>query len=347
MRRLIEKLLIIALCLYNAFKIDPTKELVIYFLIAFVLSLSLDLFSKKKTRISIYFIFLLLTLYFPSFLYYLPLILYNLYMDFGLKIILLIPILLMNFSLVALLATCISIYLSAMTKNFDRLQYQNKIVRDELKENNIYLKKYNEQLKIDREKNIHIAILTERNRIARELHDSIGHTLSSCILQVEALKIISNNSLAESLDLLQNTLHNGMDDIRNSIHNLYNESFDLKDRIQRICDEILNLNIQLDYKLQDNLPYELKFDILSVIREAITNCVKHSNATELKIKLLNQPNFYSIIIKDNGSDYKEIDKLSSKGIGLLSMEEISRKYNGYFNYEFQNGFKIHLTLMKG
>lgn len=224
---------------------------------------------------------------------------------------------------------------------------QNKAVRDELKENTIYLKKYNEQLKIDREKNIHIAILTERNRIARELHDSIGHSISSSILQVEALKVISDDTMMEGLSLLQNTLNNGMNDIRSSIHNLYNKSLDLESRIESLCSEIPTIEVQLIYRLEDNLSYDLKFDILSVIREAITNCVKHSDATELKISLLNQPKFYSIIIKDNGTKFDKISNLLSKGIGLNSMGEIAIKYKGFLNYEFDNGFKIHLTLMKG
>jgi signal transduction histidine kinase len=108
-----------------------------------------------------------------------------------------------------------------------------------------------------------------------------------------------------------------------------------------------NIDIELIYRIDDELPYDMKFDILSVVREAITNCVKHSNATELKIILLNQPKFYSIIIKDNGSKFSNTDDFLSNGIGLLSMNEIASKYNGFLNYEFNKGFKIHLTLMKG
>jgi signal transduction histidine kinase len=124
----------------------------------------------------------------------------------------------------------ISLYLSIIRKKFNIFLIENKTVRDELKEDAIYLKKYNEQLKIDREKNIHIAVLTERNRIARELHDSIGHGISSSILQVEALKTISDKNMMEGLNLLQKTLDNGMSDIRNSIHNLYKESLDLENK---------------------------------------------------------------------------------------------------------------------
>ncbi|MGO1468821.1 MAG: sensor histidine kinase [Tissierella sp.] len=235
-----------------------------------------------------------------------------------------------------------------MTENFNVFFNENKVIRDELKEDAIYLKKYTEQLNVDKEKNIHIAVLTERNRIAREIHDSIGHSISSSILQVEALKIsTSNHTSLQGLDTLQNTLSSGMSDIRDSIHNLYNESLDLKRRIKDICDEVNSLDIDLIYKLEGPLTYDFKFDILSIIRESITNCLKHSNATKLHISLLTQAKFYTIIIKDNGSKFSQLESISNKGIGLLSMDEIARKYDGFLNYGFDKGFKIYITLMKG
>ncbi len=347
MRKFIEKSFVILFCLYNTYKVSSTVDLVFYFLVSLIISLSLDLFSHKKKRIFISFIFIGLCLYDPLFIYYLPLILYNMYLDLGFYVIFAIPLILMEFSILNTIVAIISLYLSFIREKYNIFLNENKIVRDELKEDAIYLKKYNEQLKIDKEKNIHIAILTERNRIARELHDSIGHAISSSILQVGALKTISDKNMMEGLNLLQKTLDNGMSDIRNSIHNLYKESLDLESRIENLCSEIANIDIELVYKIEDELSYDIKFDILSVVREALTNCVKHSNATELKISILTQPKFYSIIIKDNGSKFNRTDNLSSKGIGLLSMNEIASKYNGFLNYEFNDGFKIHMTLMKG
>lgn len=346
-RRFIEKSFIILFCLYNTYKINPTMDLVFYFLTSLIISLCLDLLSHKKIRLVISFVFIALCLYDSLFIYYLPLILYNIYLDFNLYTLFAIPLILIEFSIINILVAMISLYLSIVRKRYNVFLIENKTVRDELKEDAIYLKKYNEQLKIDREKNIHIAILTERNRIARELHDSIGHAISSSILQVEALKIISDSNVGEGLNLLQNTLDNGMSDIRKSIHNLYNESLDLESRIESLCGEISNIDIELIYKIDDELPYDLKFDILSVVREAITNCIKHSNATILRISLLNQPKFYSIIVKDNGSQFDNTDDVLDNGIGLLSMKEIATKYNGFLNYEFNDGFKIHMTLMKG
>lgn len=348
MRKFVEKFLIILFCLYNTYKINPDKNLAFYFLISLILSLLLDLLHTKKRRIFLYILFIMLCFFDNLFIFYLPLILYNIYLDFGIYTILVTPLILMISPITNLMVSIISIYFSEMSKKYKIILTENKIVRDKLTEDNIYLKKYNKQLKIDKEKNIQIAILTERNRIARELHDSIGHAISSSILQVEALKIISNeNAVISGLNTLQNTLSNGMEDIRKNIHNLYSESLELKSQIEKLCREIPNIDTEIIYNLEDDLDYNLKFDILSIVKEAITNCIKHSNATKLKITLLSQPKFYSIVIKDNGSIFDENVFKSSKGIGLMSMEDIVKKHNGFLNYKFENGFQLHLTLMKG
>lgn len=344
MRKLIEKSIIILFSLYVSYKMNVNADIVFYFLLSMIFSLSLDLLTSKKTRYFVCFLFLVLIMYDNLFLFYFPLILYNIYFDFKFYSIFFLYILLINFYPIVFLLSILSLYLSHSIDKMDNILKENRNVRDNLKEDTLYLKKYNEQLRVDREKNIHIAILTERNRIAREIHDSIGHTISSSILQVNALKVVADKSLQKSLILLQNTLNNGMNEIRNSLHDLRNESFDLKAKIEFLIDEVPNLDIQFTYNMGDNLNYELKFDILSIIKEAITNTLKHSNATNMNINLFDQPKFYSIIIEDNGD---KLPLFENKGIGLESMSETADKYGGFLNYKFKNGFKIHLTLMKG
>lgn len=162
---------------------------------------------------------------------------------------------------------------------------------------------------------------------------------------MEALKVSSYGSTDKSLNQLQDTLNQGMNDIRDSIHNLHKESFDLKNKIEELLEDLYTIDTKLNYRIQEELSYELKFDIVSIIREGITNCVKHSDANKLKVSLFSQPSFYTIVIEDDGNKYQE-DK-GNDGIGLMSMNEIALKYNGLMNYKFENGFKIHITLMKG
>lgn len=251
MRRFIEKSIIICLCLLNTYKSTPNSNLVAYFLISIIISFPLDLIRHKYVRYFLSLLFIGLCIYDSAYTYYLPLILYNLYLDFDYYIFLVFPLLLIHFSLLGLFISITSVYMSINTHRYNIFIDENKIVRDELKEDTIYLRRYNEQLKIDKEKNIHIAILTERNRIARELHDSIGHTLSSSILQVEALKILPDSATKIGLNQLQETLNNGMDDIRNSIHNLHRESFDLRSRIENLLSEISHImwNLTIEWKM--------------------------------------------------------------------------------------------------
>ena len=235
-------------------------------------------------------------------------------------------------------------YLSESNLRLEYIIEDRKQTRDDLRQKAIYLKKYNRQLEIDEDKNIYLAILTERNRIAREIHDSIGHSLSSSILQVKALKIMANKTLEEPIDLLQNTLIGGMNEIRRSLKGIRDDSLDLESKIQQFIESTPSLEINLSYDMEKDLNYELKFDIISLIKEALTNTLKHSDATRLDIRLFSHPNFYVIDIQDNGN-YRASSK--DKGIGLDFMNETANKYNGLFNYESDNGFKIHVTLMKG
>lgn len=344
MKKFIEKSIIAIFSLYTTYTSPIEMDLAFYFLISIVLSLVLDLLKDKKYRHIFYLLFAGFCFYDKVFLFYFPLIFYNLYWDFRIYSFFSLGLLFLNPHPMILILSSLSIYLSKSSLDLEKILATNRYVRDNLKEDTLYLKKYNEQLKLDREKNIHIAVLTERNRIAREIHDSIGHAISSSILQVKALKILSKGDLEEPLDLLQTSLNNGMDDIRKSLKDLRDESFDLKNRIELLIDESPGLDISLVYNLEDHIEYNLKFDILSIIKEAITNTIKHSNAKALDIKLFSQPKFYSLIIEDNGD---RAPSFKEKGIGLDYIDETAKKYKGVFNYKFEDGFKIHLTLMKG
>ncbi|HHT96550.1 MAG TPA: hypothetical protein GXZ90_01480, partial [Clostridiales bacterium] len=83
-----------------------------------------------------------------------------------------LTLLFLNFSPLTLMITLLSIYLSASTHDYNKRLYSTKLTHHSLIEDTFHLRNHNEQLEKDKEKNIHIAILTERNRISRELHDS-------------------------------------------------------------------------------------------------------------------------------------------------------------------------------
>ncbi len=348
MRNIIEKIIIAILSTYGFYIANSDINPVPYLLIIIAISITLDLVKNDNHKKIIYLIFFSLIIYNNLFLYFVPIIFYNAIIDFK-NITLLALLLLYNFtSILTIFISVLSIYLSYKKNEFEYIQIENKKVRDNLKEDTISLKSYNKQLIREYEKDIEIAILKERNRISKELHDSVGHLVSSSILQVEALSLItddSNENVLNGLDKLQGRLTNGMKEIRESIHNLHSESLDLENQILNTISEYPNLDIDINYSINDDYSYGFKFDILTIIRETIVNTSKHSNGNKMRINILEQPKFISISIKDNGIlENKNIDK---SGIGLITIEEIAEKYNGFVNYNLENGFNIHITLMKG
>lgn len=347
MTTLLEKFIIAIFCLYHSYRLDATTDIVFLFLFSIMISLLLDLSHKKIYKVLIYATFIIMCFFNPQYVIYAPLIIYNIYLDLGGYGAIIASLLSLYFSPVNLIFSLLSIYLSARSNDYNKLLDAAKYSHDSLLEDRFYLRKHNEQLEKDKEKNIHIAILTERNRISRELHDSVGHVISSSILQVEALKITSEKEHIKHLTTLQDTLNHGMKDIRNCIHHLYRESLDLEAKVDEISKDFPSLTIELNNYVKDNLPHDLTFDILSLIKETITNCTKHSSATKLVLNVMEQPNFYAFIAKDNGSHFTSPNHLLNKGMGMSSMKEIADKYGGSFNYEFDQGFKIHITLMKG
>jgi len=94
MRKFIEKSLVIIFCLFNTYKVNPTVDLVYYFLISLIISIGLDLLSKRRIRFFFYLVFLGLIVYDSLFIYYFPLILYNLYIDLNFHSLLAIPVIL-------------------------------------------------------------------------------------------------------------------------------------------------------------------------------------------------------------------------------------------------------------
>jgi signal transduction histidine kinase len=85
---------------------------------------------------------------------------------------------------------------------------------------------------------ISLAALNERDRISKELHDSIGHILSRSLIQVGALQTISGEeSVKTGLEELKISLSEGMDSVRNTIHNMRDESFDLRTKVAKILSE--------------------------------------------------------------------------------------------------------------
>lgn len=202
----------------------------------------------------------------------------------------------------------------------------------------------NEELLRNHGESAHIAILQERNRIAREMHDHAGHNLSSAIIQTGAIRMMEKDpDQVHRLVQLEDTLQKAMTGMRSSVHDLYDQSLDLDALIQSRIQAFSFCPIRYDNHIHFSLSRELTYAIVAIITEALTNVQKHSNATEVRITLQNIGDRVQVLISDNGSQ----QGLPSDGIGILNMRARTEHLGGDFHISTENGYYIFANFPKG
>ncbi len=225
-------------------------------------------------------------------------------------------------------------------------QEEMKHIRDDATERNAMLAEKNKYLATNQEKEIHIATLAERNRIAREIHDNVGHLLSRSILQLGAIMAIHKNEpVAEQLTPLKETLDNAMNNIRESVHDLHKESFDIKEAALRLLEECKEFETGFSCDISMDADKEIKYAFLTILKEAITNVQKHSDATKVKVVLNELEEYYQMMVEDNGTGQVNVYNPSA-GIGLRNMEERVRALGGIITFSGQQGFRIFISVPK-
>ncbi len=238
-----------------------------------------------------------------------------------------------------------SIFLSRHSSRIALLLHELHCTRDESAEKQMILRERNQALIRNQNYEIHLATLSERNRIAREIHDNVGHMLTRSILQTGALKVVNRDpALEEPLGTLHDTLNTAMTSIRRSVHDLHDDAIDMPSVLHDLIREIHSPTIHLKYDMGNTIPREIKYSFISIIKEAINNIQKHSNADTAWIKLREHPGFYHLEIRDNGS----LQKLPSEshGIGLSNMRERVQGLDGTIEFSVKNGFCINISILK-
>lgn len=220
-------------------------------------------------------------------------------------------------------------------------------------ERNIKLEMKNQELMNKQDYEVRLATLGERNRIAREIHDNVGHVLSRSILQVGALgTVYKDEPLHGQLLSINESLNDAMNSIRESVHDLHDESMDLKFAITEASRALGdNYSVSIDYDAKTEMSREYKYCFVAVVKEAISNIIKHSNGDKVEIIVREHPSFYQLLVSDNGIIDKKNTGLANKntkdsGIGLYNIETRVRTLKGQCNFTSDNGFKIFVTLPK-
>lgn len=255
----------------------------------------------------------------------------------------------LNDILEVVLLMAFAIMLSYFTEQL--LGYQMKLhsMRDASMEHDMLMEQMNHQLIEKQNAQIYNATLKERNRIAREIHDNVGHMITRSILQVGAIGVINTDEkLKAPISDLKSTLDTAMDSIRKSVHDLYDESVDLRQALAKLKPTDSAFAFSLEYDCEDDVPRDVKCAFIAIAKEAVNNAVKHSNGDEIRIIVREHPAFYQLEIMDNGTtaDERRISGETGDGIGIKNIKERVAAIGGIMRIKADDGFRIFVTLMK-
>lgn len=197
-------------------------------------------------------------------------------------------------------------------------------------------------------------LLEVRSAISKDLHDEIGSTLTSInILSSVSQQAISQDP-AQAKEMLKQitqqskAIQQNMSDIVWSIRpeneNIENLEIRMREYAAQTL-EPLNISTQIHFNKnlsEASLPQNYRKDVLLIFKEAITNIVKHSNATEVKIDFSKSTENIQLIIKDNGS-WKQAENQTTSGTGTKSMEQRAQNNGGYLSID-KAASKITVTI---
>ncbi len=321
-------------------------------LISFVLGCLLSYFDDYRIKAFLTVGFIVLSFFFEEFLFFLPLIAYDMLFHKlqAVNLLALVPLaeLFDGDDIIMPVIVCIMIILSVLLRNRmetgRRMEERYRDLSDTAREMSIQLEKQKNELLEKQDNELSLATMNERNRIAREIHDNVGHLLSSAILQSGALKTLNRDErLSGNIQALHDTLSRAMNSIRESVHRLYDESVDLNAKLTEIINNFSFCEIVYDYNISGNPDKKVKYAFISILQEALTNIINHSDATEVKVILNEHPALYQLIIKDNGK-VKKFDV--NDGLGIRNMIDRVHSLSGNINIITENGFEIFIAVPK-
>jgi signal transduction histidine kinase len=133
-----------------------------------------------------------------------------------------------------------------------------------------------------------------------------------------------------------------METVRSSIHDLYEESVDLYAEVKALCDGFDFCPVTFEYDMDSSPDKKIKYALLSVVKEALSNIIRHSDASLVTVALREHPALYQLSIRDNGSR-KPAD---GEGLGLNNIAQRVESLGGLSNTGYDNGFVVFVSIPK-
>ncbi|TLS49066.1 sensor histidine kinase [Paenibacillus antri] len=190
--------------------------------------------------------------------------------------------------------------------------------------------------------------LEERNRLSQQMHDSIGHSMTGALIQMEAAKRLLEVDREKSAELLQNAIRiskDGIDDIRRVLKGSKPPAEQLGiQRMKLFIDEFAAA-----HPIKTAFTYEGDVDLIPPmywriihenVKEALTNTMKYAGATAVSVHVQVLNTMIKAVVSDDGKGTSRV----VKGLGLIGMEERAAAANGTVVADGSRGFTVTTLL---
>lgn len=227
------------------------------------------------------------------------------------------------------------------------LEEKNEILSDL---NNQLLDK-NDQLKLYAATAEELAIVKERQRFTRDVHDTLGHTMTVLITQLKVAEILCNSNPQAARVKLNETLlmaKEGLNELRKSIMGIAPGRLidnNIEASVLKLINDFKSTGMKIDVAVNgmfDSLPEDQVQALFRLCQEALTNSLRHGRATHVDIVMNTADGKLKVLIKDNGIGCRQI----KRGFGLYGMEQRIASFGGTIHYgsDGENGFNIFVEL---
>lgn len=210
-----------------------------------------------------------------------------------------------------------------------------------------------QRLKAAYEKLAETAIFEERNRIARDIHDNAGHSMTAVIMQTEAAKLLVDSNPEEAKQRIISAniqAKDALEKMRESVHLLAGRSagITIKEELLSVFAQTMDgTGLKIRSNIDDaSLTAEQHRLVSNAVKECIANGIRHGGATAFYVELKVLEDGVKLMVSDNG---KGLDKNFKEGFGMKGMRSNVSAIGGEFEYESEpgEGVEVRITLKNG
>jgi signal transduction histidine kinase len=200
-----------------------------------------------------------------------------------------------------------------------------------------------------------LAEISERARIAQDIHDHVGHEITGALIALQtAVKLLETDDKRAG-ELLKQTvmrLESASENLRDTVHNLKPAQIINSRRgvgaLEALCDNFAFCGAEFSAAGDTDGIKTAHYELLAAnLKEALTNVSRHSNATLVNVRLDCNEKFVRLTISDNGRAGRAAGVTPRLGMGLAGMKERVRAVNGTLTVSNDDGFKIICIIPKG